>query len=312
MRHGWRSAGASDADKRYLTDEHVHPHTGTFSPTVWRLVGGRDAALQPTSCGLVTSTGGRPERYGTPVTVSLMPTSGHRGQTPDNHVASSATGSVNRSIQETFTHVYASGRWTLADEGGVSRSGLGSNLTQTAALRSELPRLLLELGISSVLDIPCGDFFWMSRVDLGVDTYIGADIVPELIQRNNELFGRKGREFKVLDISQDQLPSVDLIFCRDCLVHLDNMAVRRSLNNIKRSGATYLAATTFTARDQNEDIDTGGWRPLNLCCEPFSLPNPIRLVDERCTEVYGLNDDGIERQEHFTDKSIGIWRVVDL
>src|SRR4051795_8960667 len=56
-----------------------------------------------------------------------------------------------------------------------SRSGSGSTLAQTATLRSALPAVLRELGAAALLDIPCGDFGWLSTTDLGV-AYTGADI----------------------------------------------------------------------------------------------------------------------------------------
>jgi hypothetical protein len=35
--------------------------------------------------------------------------------------------------------------------------GPGSSLEQTAVIRDQLPKLIAEPGINSVLDIPCGD-----------------------------------------------------------------------------------------------------------------------------------------------------------
>ncbi|MGV2915525.1 class I SAM-dependent methyltransferase [Streptomyces alfalfae] len=223
-----------------------------------------------------------------------------------------------RSLQETFSKIYGSGAWTLVEDGvpgddAESHSGLGSNLAQTAALRAELPILLAELGVSSVLDAPCGDFYWMSKVDLGIDTYIGADIVPELIERNQKNYARTNLDFRVLDLTRDRLPQVDLVFSRDCLVHLGDDDIHRALENIRRSGSMYLAATTFTERAKNaDDIEAGGWRPLNLQRAPFLLPEPIRLINEQCTEVYLTEEEGKEVEHRFADKSIGVWRIADL
>lgn len=232
--------------------------------------------------------------------------------------AREAAGPPRDSLQETFARIYASGAWTLTGDGGAdddeSRSGLGSNLAQTAALRAELPSLLAELGVRSLLDAPCGDFFWMSRVDLGVDRYIGADIVPAVIERNRARFARADREFRVLDLTRDPLPGVDLVFSRDCLVHLGDDDVHRTLENIRRSGSTYLATTTFIGRAENEAAtEAGGWRPLNLRRAPFLLPEPFLVIDEQCTEVYLTEEeDGTQVEHRFADKSIGVWRIADL
>ncbi|MBD0695419.1 class I SAM-dependent methyltransferase [Streptomyces sp. CBMA123] len=241
---------------------------------------------------------------------------------PGSTATPASAGPPRDSLQETFARIYSSGAWTLTedsvsgDEGeedGESRSGLGSNLAQTAALRAELPSLLADLGVRSLLDAPCGDFFWMSRVDLGVDRYIGADIVPAVIERNRALFARADREFRVVDLTRDRLPRVDLVFSRDCLVHLGDDDVHRVLENVRRSGSTYLATTTFTGRAENEAAtEAGGWRPLNLRRAPFLLPEPFRVIDERCTEVYLTEENGTRVEHRFADKSIGVWRVADL
>ncbi|MEV0129593.1 class I SAM-dependent methyltransferase [Dactylosporangium sp. NPDC050688] len=216
-------------------------------------------------------------------------------------------------LAEIFGEIYERDDWTLVDaDDAVSRSGLGSNLEQTQTLRRELPPLLRELGVRSMLDIPCGDMFWMSRVDPGVDAYIGADVVPAVVERNRRLFAGPGREFRVIDLVRDDLPLVDLIFSRDCLVHLSNDHAKLALANVRRSGAEYLAATTFTERTWNRDIAAGDWRPINLCKPPFNLPDPIRLLNERCTEVYFVERDGKTIELRFPDKSIAVWRIADI
>ncbi|WP_184574239.1 class I SAM-dependent methyltransferase [Streptomyces zagrosensis] len=217
-----------------------------------------------------------------------------------------------------FGDLYDSDAWQLFPGGGdkngnLSRSGSGSNLVQTAALRRELPGLLSQLSVRSLLDIPCGDFYWMSQVELGVNSYLGADVVPEVIEQNQRRFARPGRDFRVLDITRSRIPQVDLIFSRNCLVHFSNADVWAALENIKRSRSTYFATTTFTSRAGNAaDIETGGWRCLNLRRAPFSLPSPLHLIDENCTEVYVSGEGGAEVVHRFADKSIGVWRTADL
>lgn len=203
-----------------------------------------------------------------------------------------------RSSGATFSRTYRTNRW----EGLESRSGPGSDLVQTDEIRQRLPLLLAELQCRSLLDVPCGDYYWMSHVQLDVDRYIGADIVSAVVDANQAAFGDDTHAFIMVDLTRDELPLVDLIFCRDCLVHLSFADIRSALQNMRSSGATYLLTTTFTARDQNHDISTGAWRPINLELPPFNFPAPLRLIDERCTE-----NDG-----QFTDKQLGLWRLADL
>ncbi len=170
----------------------------------------------------------------------------------------------------------------------------GSGLRQTAVIRDQLPRLIAELGITSVLDIPCGGMNWMQHVDLGSARYLGADIVESMIAFNTLRYASPTRQFRVLDVAYDQLPRVDLIFCRDCLVHLSNRLVRKALAQIVQSRSTYLLTTTFSARTKNHNIPTGKWRPLNLCAAPFNLPGPARVINE------GNSDAS------YSDKSLGL------
>lgn len=202
-----------------------------------------------------------------------------------------------RSTHEIFRDIYRSNYWGNSD----SRSGAGSDLAQTAEVRRQLPELLKVFHVKTMLDIPCGDWHWMKNAPLDVD-YIGADIVPEMVQRNQKLFGNDRCRFVSLDLTRDDLPRVDLIFSRDVLVHLsfeDNLS---AIQNIKRSGSKYLLATTFTARDTNIDIPTGHWRPLNLQKRPFNFPEPLMLINEKCTEGDGS----------WGDKCLGLWKIRDL
>ena len=201
-----------------------------------------------------------------------------------------------------FTKIYRQNHWQ-----GASKSGTGSDLGQTQAIRTALRQAIIDLNIKTLLDAPCGDFFWMRAADLPLEKYIGADIVPSLIAANQEQYGRQpggearkgGREFIVRDIVRESLPQVDVIFCRDCLVHLTFADIRAALRNFQSSGAKYLLTTTFVKHPENADIFTGMWRPLNLEKPPFNLPPPLRLLDEQCTEEGGK----------YANKCIGVWEL---
>jgi len=209
----------------------------------------------------------------------------------------SAKQAVN--LREKFSKIYLNNTF----RGNESRSGAGSDLVQTAVIRDELPKLINELGIKSFIDAPCGDWFWMKEAPLDVENYIGIDIVEKLVESNTQQFGTPSQKFLCLNIAEDELPKADLIFCRDCLVHLNYDDIYKVITNFKRSQSRYLLTTTFTDRSKNVDLlGKDIWRTLNLQLAPFNFPPPLMLINENCTEVDG----------RFTDKCLGLWRLDDL
>jgi hypothetical protein len=200
--------------------------------------------------------------------------------------------------QQKFTEVYEKNIW----QGAESVSGTGSDARQTELLRRVLPELLMELDVKSLIDAPCGDLHWMKDVPweaLGI-AYTGVDIVPALIESLRARF--PARRFECLDLVTDLLPRADLIFCRDCLVHLPVEEVKTVLGNFANSGAAWLLTTTFPTSGTNIEVRWSGWRPLNLQAAPFHLPAPMKLINEGCSEDNGK----------YADKSLALWRLADL
>lgn len=179
-----------------------------------------------------------------------------------------------------------------------SKSGSGSSLRGTEAIRAELPGLLNRLDVKSILDVPCGDFHWMAEIDLGGRSYTGVDLVPALVDELRGKYQTENRHFACLDVSTADLPHADLVLCRDCLVHFSYAAIRRTVANLHRSGAKYLLTTTYPSRTFNVDCPTGHWRSLNFRIAPFYFPEPLEVIWD---DVKGTDFAG--------DKSLGLWRL---
>ena len=205
---------------------------------------------------------------------------------------------TDNSIEDRFNYIYRTNHW----RGKKSISGQGSELSQTKTIRENLPEIFVNYKIQSMLDLPCGDFNWMENISLNLSSYIGGDIVQEIIDSNNRNYSNEIRSFVKLDITKDPLPKVDLIFCRDCFVHLSNDDILKAILNIKKSQAKLFMTTTFTACRSNEDIVTGDWRILNLMKKPFNFPKATLILNENCTEGDGT----------YADKSLGLWKINDL
>jgi len=118
-----------------------------------------------------------------------------------------------------------------------------------------------------------------------LEQYIGVDIIPELIARNQSLYGNERTRFVLLDLTRDELPRVDVILCRDCFIHF-----------------SYLLTNTYREWRQNENIRTGEFRHLNLRLPSFNFPPPVRQLDEKSPE----------EQAQFFGKMLGLWKLADL
>lgn len=157
--------------------------------------------------------------------------------------------------------------------------GSGSTIEHTKLLRDQLPGLVEKYNIKSFLDAPCGDHSWMSLVDFNRSmTYIGADIVDSMIENNRKTYPNKN--FRVIDISKDPIPSVDLVFIRDCLIHLSHADIWRVLENLSKSDVKYVMMTSYKTPVPNRDISTGDFRPLNMRTNPFNLPEPLESLED--------------------------------
>lgn len=201
-------------------------------------------------------------------------------------------------MESTFEPFYAQNLWGDEESG----SGPGSSLAKTARLRRELPALLSELRVRTLLDAPCGDFNWMRETALDLELYTGADVVRSIVERNRRLYEDARRRFLVLDVTRDRLPRADLVLCRDMLVHLSFRHAAAAIENFRRSGSEYLLTSTYPGWTRNEDVSTGGFRPLNLQLPPFDFPPPLRFLDEKEPD----------ERAHYHGKGLGLWRLADL
>jgi hypothetical protein len=178
---------------------------------------------------------------------------------------------------EAFQTIYDENRWGSPE----SRSGYGSTLAYTKALRKSLERFLAKRDVKIVLDAPCGDFNWMRHVTLPLQTqYIGGDIIPELVDNLQNTYGGDKYSFRMIDIVTSPIPPADLWLCRDVLFHLPNADIETVLTNFAESAIPYLLTTTYDFPKKNIDVKAGGFRFINLRLSPFGLPRPLSRIPD--------------------------------
>ena len=110
--------------------------------------------------------------------------------------------------EKVFKEIYKNNYWGSAE----SLSGPGSDMKNSHNIRIQLPNIISKYNIKKIIDVPCGDFYWMKTIINSMKVhYNGYDIVQDLIDKNKKLFTSENINFDKLDITKQHLPKSDLI-----------------------------------------------------------------------------------------------------
>lgn len=193
-----------------------------------------------------------------------------------------------------FDGIYAANGWN----GTESRSGPGSGQAATARLRVALPVLVSSLGASVVVDVGCGDGYWMPDLP----GYVGCDVSAEavaLAQRRHP-----DRAYVVGGLRDVQLePGLRsvLVFSRDAMQHLPLDEVLEVIVAAHDVGARWLLASTYIG-GVNRQIAAGDYFEPDLMAAPFLLGRPDRIIPDG----YGYHDPDEVRDPR---KYLALWRL---
>ena len=134
--------------------------------------------------------------------------------------------------KEIFTMIYNRGYWGQSnDRGETYYSGPGSHSAEALDVYVNAVRdFLLSFDEKpDVVDLGCGDFAVGSQVRAYCDRYVACDIVEGLISRNRARYANDNVEFRVVDITNDELPEGDVVFIRQVFQHLSNSDIEKVL-----------------------------------------------------------------------------------
>jgi SAM-dependent methyltransferase len=196
-----------------------------------------------------------------------------------------------RSSAVTFERIYRRNGWN----GVESRSGPGSGPAATARVAEAIVELVRRHGVRSVLDVGCGDGYWMPELP----GYLGIDPAPSAIRTARSRHPE--RAYLVGDI-RDPGPwrkAYDLVLSRDAMQHLPLHVVADVLAAIRATGSRWLLASTYHP-GRNVDIRPGGYYEPDLEAAPFSLGPP----DEMVFDGWDYGKPGVVRDPR---KYLGLW-----
>ena len=196
----------------------------------------------------------------------------------NRHITDNIIWAQDESLKEIFDRIYEKNLWQSSE----TVSGKGSELIFAQNLLLHLPVLLKKYNVKTVVDAPCGDYNWILHLDYRFEKYTGIDIVQKLIEKNKK-YENERVKFFAGDILTYNIPSSDLIFCRDCFIHLTFKQIFKALENFKKSGAGFIMLTSYD-NCRNEDVLAGQFRKINLLLPPFNFPAPKDIIQELPSE----------------------------
>ena len=131
-------------------------------------------------------------------------------------------------------------------------SGIGSYLPELVDnYILEIKTFLLSLPKKpDVVDLGCGDFVIGSKLRKFCNKYIAVDIFDELINYNKKKYQDLNVDFRILDITSEELPAGDVCFVRQVLQHLSNESIVNFVKAIKNK-YKYLIITEHFPSSKN-------------------------------------------------------------
>ena len=159
----------------------------------------------------------------------------------------------NKTNQEIFEEIYHQNIWGKPTDsespffsGGGSHGAdvVDSYVKCVKKFLTELPRKPV------VVDLGCGDFnIGQNFLNLS-KKYIGCDVVPSLIEFNQQKYTNKNLSFIHLDAVKDELPKGEIVIIRQVLQHLSNSQIQEVLQKVK-SNFRYLILTEHLPKKEN-------------------------------------------------------------
>ena len=207
--------------------------------------------------------------------------------------------------KEIFKEIYLKKLWSPEFKKSEYEfySGVGSYFPEFVnEYLEKIENFLLSLGYKpNIVDLGCGDFAIGSKIRKFCKDYIAIDIFDELISHNKKKYKNLNIDFRVLDITQSELPKGDVCFVRQVFQHLSNASIMNTISEIKKK-YKYLIITEHLPESKNfvANIDkpTGPDTRLHensgiiLTLPPFNLKV---FKDNDICEIYSDSIEGVLR-----------------
>jgi SAM-dependent methyltransferase len=141
---------------------------------------------------------------------------------------------ANMNAAEVFSEIYARKEWSQHTQSDKFNSGSGSDAAHTSRYCELVNDFVEKHQIKRVVDLGCGDFRVGRQIARPEISYAGVDLVPDLIEHNQQMFGASHIRFQLGDVTNGELPDGDLCLIRQVLQHLSNKEIVTALERCEK------------------------------------------------------------------------------
>ncbi len=153
-----------------------------------------------------------------------------------------------------FSEIYAQNKW--GDETGDNfQSGTGSSAAYTSRYCELINSFIQSHEVQTVVDLGCGDFRVGSRIARPALSYVGVDVVQDLIAYNEKTFQADHIRFQCVDITSGVLPDGDLCLIRQVLQHLSNKEILMVLDRCAKYRYVIVTEHVPNGRKTKPNLD---------------------------------------------------------
>jgi SAM-dependent methyltransferase len=144
--------------------------------------------------------------------------------------------------EQVFSEIYRQGKWGgkgttqfHSGAGSATQSIVEPYVAAITGFLASLPE-----GSRRVVDLGCGDFGVGKRLLPVCSSYVGVDVVPDLIRHHQATFIDAKVEFRCSDIIDGELPAGDVCLIRQVFQHLSNAQIAKVLAKLPRYRTVFI------------------------------------------------------------------------
>jgi SAM-dependent methyltransferase len=179
---------------------------------------------------------------------------------------------ADEQTERIFSYIYEQEIWEERAYGCGNRNR-DEAVKNSAPYCKFIEDFLRDNQIQSVVDAGCGDWTLLQPINWRAVRYLGVDIVKPVIEKNQTQFASPTCSFLHADITEADLPSADLLICKDVLHHLTDNQVAALFKQFPKFKFCLVVTNTdpTTHTSQNKTIVCGGCRTLDITKAPFNM-----------------------------------------